>query len=166
MHWCECAHAHSNITFSFWGDLIVCVCGGVECVCVRVPWRVREIQWHLVEERVSLHMWGQSTGLSPLIDHHGVFVHLSVSLGFLPILYCELWVMLLPARVSTDLLSVLRIYPEVGLLGYGVVLILFFEEPPHCFPEQLHHFVRHTRGFQFPSAWLNTTLPVCLCLFW
>ena len=57
-----------------------------------------------------------------------------------------LWVMLLLARVSTDLLSVLRIYPEVGLLGHGVVLILVFEEPPHCFPEQLHHFVWHTWG--------------------
>lgn len=69
------------------------------------------------------------------------------------------------SRVSTDLLSVLRIYPEVGLLGHRVVLILVFEEPPHCFPERLHHFVSHTRGFQFPSVWYHTTLLVCFCLF-
>lgn len=87
MHWCECAHVHSNITFPFWEEYLLCV--RVECVCMRVPWRVREIRWHLVEERVSPHMWARSTGLSPLIGQHRLSVHPSVSLRFLPILYCE-----------------------------------------------------------------------------
>lgn len=145
---------HIQTSHFLFGEILL-VCGGGVCMCA----------WDQVTPCLSTHVRTErSASLSPLLGHHRLFVHLSVSLGFL--FTCRvLWEMLLPARVSTDLLSVLRKYPEVGLLGHRVILILVFEEPPHCFPERLHHFVRHRRGFQFPSVWDNTTLPVCFSLF-
>lgn len=145
----------------FLGRYLLCVGGGV-CMCAcAMTWAWDQVTScrgkgspHVgTEHRSEPSHWPPQVIRSP------------VSEPWLPSTHRVLWVMLLLAWVSTDLLSVLRIYPEVGLLGDGVVLILVFEEPPHCFPERLHHFVQHTRGFQFPSVWYNTTLPVCFCLF-
>ena len=39
------------------------------------------------------------------------------------------------------LLSILlSIYPEVELLDHTVIYSCYFEEPPHCFPQQPHRF--------------------------
>lgn len=154
---CTCTFKH-HISF-LGGILIVCEGGVCMYACAMAcawdqvtPCRGKGLSTHVgMEHQSEPSHWPpqviRSPASEPLVPSHPV-----------------LWVMLLPAWVSTDLLSVLRIYPEVGLLGHRVILILVFEEPPHCFPERLRHFVRHTRGFQFPSVWYNTTLPV-FCLF-
>jgi hypothetical protein len=54
--------------------------------------------------------------------------------------------------VSTSLISVLHIYPEVGFLGHMVILILIFEEPAHCFSSPAAPFSYDPRGSSFPMS--------------
>ena len=55
-------------------------------------------------------------------------------------------------------------YLEKELLDHMVVLLLFFEEPPYCFPQWLHQFTfppRVHKSFLFSSS-LPTLLISCL----
>ena len=60
------------------------------------------------------------------------------------------------------LLSILlSIYPEVELLDHTIIYFYYFEEPPHYFPQQLHHFTfppaeHKSSGFSTPSPTLVT----------
>lgn len=148
---CTCTFEY-HISF-LGGILIVCVGGVCMYVCAMAcVWdQVTPCRGKGTEHRSEPSHWPPQVIRSP------------VSEPWVPS-HPVLWVMLLPARVSTDLLSVLRIYPEVGLLGHGVILILIFEEPT-LFSRVVAPFLRHTRGFQLPSVWYNSTLPD-VCLFW
>lgn len=79
-----------------------------------------------------------------------VCIHSPVSLGFFHFLST---VNNAPVSMSVySLFSLLHIYPEVRSLGHVLILILIFEELPHCFPERLHHFVQHALGSSFPVS--------------
>lgn len=150
---CTCTFEH-HISF-LGGILIVCVGGVCMYVCAMAcawdqvtPCRGKGTE-HLSEPSHWPPQVIRSPVSEPWVPSHPV-----------------LWVMLLPAWVSTDLLSVLRIYPEVGLLGHGVILILIFEEPPHCFPERLHHFCDIHGGSSFLVSDTTQHSQIFVCLFW
>ena len=91
-----------------------------------------------------LYICTASLSIHPLVDTE------AVSMSWL------LWIMLprTPGCIHIFTLVFLfssNAYPEVELLGHVIVLFLILEEPPYCFPQQLHQFTIASTVHETPS---------------